>query len=76
MGLIRSDKSGEARLRLAADMIRARIAKYPYLTSEEATPNELLVATNCLSSAGGDCGIVSYFPGTWLGISDGGVAGD
>ncbi|MCM1531653.1 MAG: prenyltransferase [Bacteroides sp.] len=36
---------GEVRQELASDGIRARIVKYPYLTSSEATPRQLLAAT-------------------------------
>ena len=36
---------GETRQELASDGIRARVHKYPYLTSGQATPNQLLVAT-------------------------------
>ena len=36
--------SGEARLKTATEGFRGRMTKYPYLTSGEATPKQLLVA--------------------------------
>ena len=36
---------GETRQQLASDGIRARVVKYPYITSGQATPKQLLIAT-------------------------------
>lgn len=49
-------QSGETRLRLAADGIRARIAKYPYLTSGKATVRQLRIAVCTLLAASAAAG--------------------
>lgn len=59
--------SGETRQKLAADGMRARIIKYPYLTSGQATPNQLLTATAVfllLAAAAG--GVLIWMRGIYI----------
>ncbi len=57
-------QSAEMRKKLASDGIRARMVKYPYLTSGEATPRELLVVSSLFLAVAALCGIaVTLFRG-------------
>ena len=56
--------SGEKRVKLAAGGVRARVAKYPYLTSGQATVGDLVVAISLfllLAAVAGS--VVIYFRG-------------
>lgn len=50
--------SGEKRRRMASDGMRARIHKYPYLTSGESTTRDLAIAIICFLGAAAVLGIV------------------
>ncbi len=51
-------QSAEMRKKLASEGIRARMVKYPYLTSGEATPRELAVVTSVFLAVAAVCGIM------------------
>lgn len=54
-------RSGETRQELASDGMRARVVKYPYLTSGQATPRQLLAATAVFLSLAAVIGLVLAF---------------
>lgn len=59
--------SGETRLELASDGMRARVIKYPYLTSGQATPRQLLTATVVfLSLAAAVGGVLIWMRGLYI----------
>lgn len=70
--------SGEMRVKHASEGIRARIVKYPYLTSGEATPNQLLAVTAVFLSVALACGVavalLRGWPVLWF-VLIGGVVG-
>lgn len=57
--------SGEKRTELASEGFRARIAKYPYLTSGEATVGQLRGAIAAFLSAAACCGLMLMFFRGW-----------
>lgn len=59
------EHSGEMRIKHAADGIRARMIKYPYLTSGEATPGQLLAVTSILLLIAAGCGVAIAFIRGW-----------
>ncbi len=50
-------QSAEMRKKLASEGIRARMVKYPYLTSGEATPRELLAVSCIFLAVAAVCGV-------------------
>ncbi len=57
-------QSAEMRRKLASEGIRARMVKYPYLTSGEATPRELLAVSCVFLAISACCGVsVTFFRG-------------
>ncbi len=50
-------QSAEMRKKLASEGIRARMVKYPYLTSGEATPRQLLVVSGIFLAIAAVCGV-------------------
>ncbi len=50
--------SAEMRQKLAAEGIRARMVKYPYLISGEATPRELMVVSGIFLAVAAVCGVM------------------
>ncbi|MFI3297642.1 MAG: prenyltransferase [bacterium] len=70
--------TGEKRVKMASDGIRARIAKYDYLTSGAATIAQLRTAIIVFLLIAIVCGVViGYFRGTpiWILIAAGGLLG-
>lgn len=59
------EQSGEKRMKHASEGIRARMIKYPYLTSGEATPGQLLAVTSVLLLIAGICGVAIAFVRGW-----------
>lgn len=57
--------SGEMRQKLASEGIRARMIKYPYLTSGEATTKELLVVIIIFLTIAAGCGITIAIMRGW-----------
>ncbi len=51
-------QSAEMRKKLASEGIRARMVKYPYLTSGEATPRELLAVSSLFLAIAAVCGVL------------------
>ena len=58
--------SAEARQKVANEGFRGRMVKYPYLTSGEATPRQLLVATGCFMLAAAVMGAVVIAVRGWM----------
>ena len=50
--------SAQAREKVATEGFRGRMVKYPYLTSGEATPEQLLVAVACFLSVAAVMGVI------------------
>ena len=58
--------SAEARQKVANEGFRGRMIKYPYLTSGEATPKQLLVATWCFLAAAAVMATVVFAVRGWM----------
>lgn len=58
--------SAEARQKVATEGFRGRMIKYPYLTSGEATPKQLLGAVACFFAGAAMCGAVVIAVRGWL----------
>ena len=58
--------SAEARQKVANEGFRGRMIKYPYLTSGEATPKQLLVATWCFLAAAAVMAAVVFAVRGWM----------
>lgn len=58
--------SAEARQKVADEGFRGRIIKYPYLTSDEATPKQLLVAISCFLAVAAAMGAVVLAVRGWM----------
>ena len=57
--------SAEARQKVANEGFRGRMVKYPYLTSGEATPKQLLCAIACYMLAAAVCGLIVIWATGW-----------